>query len=161
MRVTIVGQEESPVVIQGLRATVHQRRSPLPGTVVGYNSLGDGPVPETIYVDLDAHPPSYAYVDADTNEHRSFTFEVRKSQLLLLNLVALTKACDCEWTAEVLYTFQGKARTATIAERKKPFRTSAVSNAQHCYWNGDTSVCTPPAPPGEGERRANPRCCSA
>jgi hypothetical protein len=62
---------------------------------------------------------------------------VAKDEPVLFNVVGYTEACDCQWTAEIPYTFEGKNRKLTIDDGGKPFRTSANTKAIRHYWDGN------------------------
>jgi hypothetical protein len=148
VRLNLRGREESPVFLQKFRATVHRRGPPLRGTNLSYDSIGGDIEPGTLVVDLDQDPPDAGLVDAELQLERDFSFDLQKAEGLAFNIIASTATCDCEWTAELVYSVDGKTRTVTIDDGGKPFHTSAATNARHCYWNGDTWVCRDPSPDG-------------
>ncbi|MCU7827386.1 hypothetical protein KSNIM_38315, partial [Kitasatospora sp. DSM 101779] len=77
-----------------------------------------------VTVDLDRDPPSVKGKRADDTpvNLNALQLSVDPRQSVTFEITALSKTCDCTWTAELSYVDQGQTRTLAVDDRGKPFR---------------------------------------
>jgi hypothetical protein len=148
VRVTVTGSSTEPVILHDLRINVTDRGPPLGGT---YVVLGGGDITPVrwLMVDLDASPPEITEsvdgrpiladlypkkYEEQPEDPVTFPYKVSATEPEVFYLVAETKRCYCEWTAELLWTTGESEGSTIIDDDGKPFRTTSTRNATAtCY----------------------------
>lgn len=135
VQVTIEGRDERPVILQGLEVDVVERRRPLKGVLL-QEPGGDLVDVRYVEVDLDSPRPKLGLGSGYLQGEGEWTFPLRVSstELEVLYIIARTKSYDCAWTARLLFTYRGEARSIEVNNRGKPFRTSSPDGATEAYY---------------------------
>ncbi|MFD4034322.1 helix-turn-helix domain-containing protein [Streptomyces sp. NPDC058637] len=131
VRLSVQGTSDTAVVLEALRVRVTGRAEPAPGNAYSMaQGCGGSLTPRTFAVDLDKDRPiarATAGNDAGTPIPAvSMPYRVSAEDPEVLLVTARTGACDCSWYLELDWSSQGRAGTARIDDRGRPFRTSAV-----------------------------------
>jgi hypothetical protein len=153
IRVTVTGSSDEPVVLHDLRINVLDRRPPIRGTHV---VLGGGDIAPVrwLVVDLDASPPEVTesvdgrpiLADLYPEEYEkrpkdpvTFPYKVSATQPEVFYIVAKTKRCYCEWTAELFWTTGETEGSTIIDDDGNPFLTTSTRNATATCYAGQFS----------------------
>jgi hypothetical protein len=123
LRIELRARTKEPVVIHGLTVNVVRKAPPTPGWFATTAECG-APLVRRANVDLDATPPTITYAmgkPGDPEQH-AMTLTVTDTDVEILDLWAVTRKADVEWTAELLYTGPDGPGRAKIDHGGKPFR---------------------------------------
>jgi hypothetical protein len=127
MRVTITGRDSGPVILQGLRVRVDERRPPLRGTLVSYFGLGAPQSVRYIDVDLSTDPPTWKFIGREGEPEEHFPLRVSASEAEVFDVQAWTVRGDVSWHLELEYTTpDGEQGVTRIDDGGEPFRTTAA-----------------------------------
>ncbi|GAA2937336.1 helix-turn-helix domain-containing protein [Kitasatospora cinereorecta] len=131
VKLSVQGTSDTAVVLEALRVRVTGRADPAPGNAYSMaQGCGGSLTPRTFAVDLDKDRPiarATAGNDAGTPIPAvSMPYRVSAEDPEVLLVTARTGSCDCSWYLELDWSSQGRAGTARIDDRGRPFRTSAV-----------------------------------
>ena len=137
--VTLQGLNGHTVVVSDISVDVFSRREPPDGTYPYTGGQCGGLIPYRFALDLDKTPVSVKAVADDG----SFGGEPRRpvelphaisgSEPEVWHLAAVTKDCDCEWTATLNWTSDGVEGHTQITNDGKPFRVAATTRAIRVY----------------------------
>ncbi len=136
IQVVIEGTTQFPVVLTGLTVDITRRALPPKGAFVV--PFGGGPLGVRYFaVNLDANPPAVTSVPAEFSNDPAIDFPYRVSQAEpeVLNIVAHTQKCDCEWRALLHWVYHGKSDVTMIDNGGRPFRTVSSSRSALYYAN--------------------------
>ncbi|OKI97823.1 DNA-binding protein [Streptomyces sp. CB02058] len=133
VKLSVQGTSGTAVVLEALRVRVTGRADPAPGNVYSMaQGCGGSLTPRTFAVNLDKDRPiarATAGNDAGTPIPAvSLPYRVSAEDPEVLLVTARTGSCDCSWYLELDWSSQGRADTARIDDRGRPFRTSAVED---------------------------------
>ena len=139
VRLTVIGDSDVTVGVQGLRVAVAKRTEPLEGGFVVCTVGGADLVVRHLAVDLDSFAEAVvSYVEAGGNPSVRFSFQLKRGEAEAFNIVARAGHHYCEWVAELYLLVDGKRMTVAIADDGKPFRTTAASHLSPLHWTGNT-----------------------
>lgn len=132
------GKANTAVAINGLEVRVVRRGRPVAGTYGWCPGGGAAASPRLIDVDLDAEPPRVRYGQPgdDFPFRRRLLFTLTGPETEVLQLVAHTRRCDCEWRAVIHMRVNGKRIEGVVEDQGKPFRTAASARSTHLQWDG-------------------------
>lgn len=136
--VTVQGRTESQVTLRDVR--IHVRRlGPAPVGTLLNGGCGDTGSYRWLSVDLDDPDPVITsqfdpdHIPADTPGDRrepiQFPYEVSSSDSENFLIEAHTRSCDCEWWAEISWSYRGRSGTVMINDHGRAFRTIADTRA--------------------------------
>jgi hypothetical protein len=146
IRVKISGADRTPVIVDNLRVKVVRRGPALAAPLFSYLGLGSGQGVRYFEVDLDRRAPVTRYVGGSgpgAKKHDPFPLRVTHSDVEVIDLLADTLRCDCEWVAKLDWESGTRAGELTIDDHGKPFHTAAPAEnaagdaADLRYWQGD------------------------
>ncbi|WP_405388989.1 MULTISPECIES: helix-turn-helix domain-containing protein [unclassified Streptomyces] len=131
VKLSVQGTSGTAVVLEALRVRVTGRAEPASGNAYSMaQGCGGSLTPRSFAVDLDKDRPiarATAGNDAGTPIPAvSMPYRVSAEDPEALLVTARTGSCDCSWYLELDWSSQGRAGTARIDDRGRPFRTSAV-----------------------------------
>jgi hypothetical protein len=126
MRVTVTGRESAPVILQGLRVRVDERRPPLRGSLISYLGLGAPQSVRYVEVDLAVDPPTWRFVGEGGEAEDHFPLRVSASETEVFDVQVLRVRGDVAWHLELEYTADGEQGVARIDAGGSPFRTTEV-----------------------------------
>jgi hypothetical protein len=138
VRMEISGTSSTPVILNNIRVSVVRRRPPLDAWLITYPSLGSAQGVRYFDVDLDRRPPSPEYV----GERTPLPLRVTDTDVEVIDLLAGTLRCDCEWEIKLDWVSGSSQGTMTIDDHGQPFRTSGVRDtpsgepSREIVWNG-------------------------
>jgi hypothetical protein len=135
MRVTLTGRDSGPVILQGLRVGIDERRPPLRGTLLSYFGLGAPQSVRYVEVDLSTDPPSWRFIGNEGEPEEHFPLRVSASEAEVFDVQAVRARGDVSWHLELEYTTaDGEQGVARIDDGGEPFRTTEVrTRAQNAY----------------------------
>jgi hypothetical protein len=133
MRVTITGKESAPVILQGLRVKVAERRPPLRGALLSYLGLGAAQSVRYVKVDLSVDPPSWEFIGPAGEPEEHFPLRVSASETEVFDVQAAPVRGEVSWFLELEYTADGEQGVVRIDDEGKPFRTTDTSRAGDGY----------------------------
>ena len=134
MRVTITGEGSAPIILQGLRVRVDERRPPLRGTLLGYFGVGAPQSVRYIEVDLSGDPPTWRFIGEEGQPEDRFPLRVSASETEVFDVQAVKARGDVSWHLELEYTADGEQGVVRIDDAGSPFRTTeADAGAQEAY----------------------------
>ena len=108
LRVSLVGATDLTVVVDGLRARVHDASEPT-GQVAVCAAGGADITSRHFQIRLDHYdPPSTAFVDQDGRYIPMPAFKLAKGEVEMLHVVAYAEYARVEWTGELLAVVNGK-----------------------------------------------------
>jgi hypothetical protein len=134
MRVTVTGEGSTPVILQGLRVRVDERRPPLRGSLLSYFGLGAPQSVRYIEVDLSVDPPTWRFIGEEGRPEDHFPLRVSASETEVFDVQVLRVRGDVSWHLELEYTADGEQGVMRVDDRGSPFRTTeADPSAQEAY----------------------------
>jgi hypothetical protein len=137
IRIVVRGRSSTPVVLQALQVDVVARMPPSGRTLVQFRPpLGEIPV-RHINVDLDKSPPTVRFDDGG-----GFPLWVSSGEAEVLDVLATTSTCDCQWTATLHFTAEGESSSITIDDEGEPFETTVPEKGHETAYCVELDVCT-------------------
>jgi hypothetical protein len=133
MRVTIAGEEAAPVILQGLRVRVAERRPPLPGSLISYFGVGAPQSVRYVQVDLSTDPPGWEFIGQEGRPEEHFPLRVSASETEVFDVQAGQARGDVSWYLELEYTADGEPGVVRIDDDGKPFRTTEIASVAEGY----------------------------
>jgi hypothetical protein len=133
-RVTITGADSTPVILQGLRVRVDERRPPLRGSHLGYFGVGAPQSVRYVEVDLSADPPSWRFIGQEGEPEEHFPLRVSASETEVFDVQAVKARGDVSWHLELEYTADGEQDVLRIDDHGQPFRTTEVDSAVQDFY---------------------------
>jgi hypothetical protein len=134
--VTLQGLNGHTVIVNSISVDVVSRAEPPRGTYPYTGGQCGGLVPYRFALDLDKNPVSVSAVADDGavepgTERRpvDLPHAISGSEPEVWHLAAVTKECDCEWTATLNWTSDGVEGHTPITNNGKPFRVAATTHA--------------------------------
>jgi hypothetical protein len=146
IRMKISGAGRTPVIVDNLRIKVIRRAPALVAPLFSYLGLGSGQGVRYFEVDLDRPVPLARYVggsDARPAKQDPLPLRVTRSDVEVIDLLANTSRCDCEWVAQLDWESGARTGELTVDDHGRPFRTAApAANADgqavdYRYWQDD------------------------
>jgi hypothetical protein len=132
--VTIQARPGQIAYITGIHFNVLKRRPPIRGTLV-YMPCGGSVLGRFVDVDLDYKPPRIIGTSSDPNAlvgqiSNNFAplklpYEISNIGGLVLIVYAQVKKCDCIWSADILWSSDGRNGSTRIDNHGTPFETTA------------------------------------
>ena len=136
---TIQAKPGDVVYITGFQFNVSQRRPPIHGTVAGPTCAGPT-YGRFVAVHLDPNPPRIFATSSDPRaivgaepgalglkvKPLTLQYKVTNSDGLVLILEAQAKKFDCVWSADILWSSDGRNGSVTIGNNGKPFETTPL-----------------------------------
>lgn len=133
-RVTITGAESTPVILQGLRVRVDERRPPLRGSHLGYFGVGAPQSVRYVEVDLSADPPTWRFIGQEGEPEEHFPLRVSASETEVFDVQAVKARGDISWHLELEYTADGEQDILRIDDHGQPFRTTEIDSAVQDFY---------------------------
>ena len=133
-RVTITGADSTPVILQGLRVRVDERRPPLRGSHLGYFGVGAPQSVRYVEVDLSADPPTWRFIGQEGEPEEHFPLRVSASETEVFDVQAVKARGDVSWHLELEYTADGEQDVLRIDDHGQPFRTTEVDSAGQDFY---------------------------
>jgi hypothetical protein len=133
-RVTITGAQSTPVILQGLRVRVDERRPPLPGSHLGYFGVGAPQSVRYVEVDLSADPPTWRFIGQEGEPEEHFPLRVSASETEVFDVQAVKARGDVSWHLELEYTADGEQDVLRIDDHGQPFRTTETDSAGQDFY---------------------------
>ncbi|MGW4229818.1 helix-turn-helix domain-containing protein [Streptomyces sp. NPDC004980] len=148
VKLSVQGTSGTAVVLEALRVRVTGRADPAPGNAYSMaQGCGGSLTPRSFAVDLDKDRPiarATAGNDAGTPIPAvSMPYRVSAEDPEVLLVTARTGSCDCSWYLELDWSSQGRAGTARIDDRGRPFRTSAIEGLTPYEYDTSTRAWAP------------------
>jgi hypothetical protein len=143
MRVVVNGSDTGPVLLQGLRVRVDERRPPLRGSLVSYLGLGAPQSVRYIEVDLATDPPSWRFIGEGGEAVDHFPLRVSSSETEVFDVQVLRVRGDVSWHLELEYTADGEQGVTRIDDGGSPFRTTEVDAAAQDFYAWENGRWTP------------------
>lgn len=146
IRVKVSGTSSTPVILDNLRVSIVRRSPALAAPLFSYLGLGSGQGVRYFEVDLDQRVPAARYVGGSgpgATKRDPFPLRVTRRDVEVVDLLANTIRCDCEWVAKLDWASGTREGELTIDDHGRPFRTvaplqSATGEARDLrYWQGD------------------------
>jgi hypothetical protein len=138
LRLTLIGDELTTVVMDALRVVITKHTDPLNGTYVVCTVGGADITTRHIAVDLDLFgEPTTRYVKDGGESTGRFVFQLTRGEAEIFNIEARAESSYCEWVAELFLLVDGKRRTISIDDDGKPFRTTAPSGLKAHHWTDE------------------------
>jgi hypothetical protein len=134
MRVVVNGRQTGPVLLQGLRVRVDQRRPPLRGSLVSYLGLGAPQSVRYVEVDLATDPPTWRFIGQEGTAVDHFPLRVSSSETEVFDVQVLRVRGDVSWHLELEYTADGEQGVTRIDDGGTPFRTTEVDAAAQDFY---------------------------
>jgi hypothetical protein len=134
---TIQAKPGTVVYITGIQFNVLQRKSPIRGTLAAPPCAGPE-IGRFVDVDLDHRPPQVIGTSSDPNalvapngpaEHLAplkLPYKVTNSDGLVLILYGQVAKYDCVWTADILWSSNGRTGSVRIDDNGRPFETTPM-----------------------------------
>lgn len=155
VRLVLTGNRSSPVLIQGIRARITNRMSPLDGTLVWWPPEGEGEV-VTVGLDLDSDQPMARNIrdgglDLGEPYFNSKNVSLAQGERFEFIVKAFTDTCYCEWELVVdAVADEGQVELAIRDSGGNPFRTTALSESYSMpyiadYTNGPSMLVRQPS----------------
>lgn len=160
LKISIEGLNDTPVLIESMRARVESRMEPISNTLV--SCLIEGEIGIIgIGFNLDEQPSLARALSGETGELGGPYFEgsnisVAEGEVLAMAVTAFAEQCFCEWRIEINAVVEGEQQTFILDDNGQPFLTTAgVTLPAHeiaCY--GEACIrcdgpvlCFPGEPP--------------
>jgi hypothetical protein len=138
LRLTLIGDESTTVVIDALRVAVTNKRDALDGAYIVCTVGGADITTRHIAVDLDLFgEPTTRYVRDGGESTGRFGFQLARGEVEIFNIEARAESSYCEWVAELFLLVDGKRQTISISDEGRPFRTTAPSGLEMLHWTDD------------------------
>jgi hypothetical protein len=143
IRIKISGADPTPVIVDNLRIKVIRRAPAMAAPLFSYLGLGSGQGVRYFEVDLDRRVPLARYVGgsgAGATKRDPLPLRVTRRDVEVIDLLANTLHCDCEWVAQLDWESGTRTGELTIDDHGRPFRTAApTANAagqptDYRYW---------------------------
>jgi hypothetical protein len=134
LRVTIRGRPTAPVRIDDVRVVVHERRPPIRGTFLACPVGGATAEVRGLQINLDRDPPSVKWVDPRGGTPVTPPYIVSPTEEETFDIEAVTRGCDCRWTAELDAFVAGRTTVVKVGDPDNPFRTSPSSKSRTVEW---------------------------
>lgn len=132
LRITLQGNVDSTVLVDGLRVNVLDRGAPSGHCFMC--AVGGADIqPRSVNVDLD-WSGVVTYSDSGGDPVGRFTFTLSKGEVETFHVRAEAKAVQCSWTADLLLIVNGERRTVHLDADGEPFRTSATEGLPAWTW---------------------------
>jgi hypothetical protein len=145
LRITLVGRWFDGVVVDDLTARFLKRSAPLDTSLFYGPSQGAGDT-EQLGFDLDSADLTAREATADGKlgaHYRSRRFiTLKQNEPVVINAIAVTQRCYCEWVIDVTVTDLKNSRSSqivTIDDNGKPFRSTALANKYQEEFNIDST----------------------
>lgn len=125
LRIELRSRTKEPVTIQGFEVHVVRRKPALAGWYAATAECGPAQVRQArIY--LDSNPPQVRFAaNGFSPEQSQLTLTVTDTDIELLDLSAITRTGDVEWTAEVRYSGPEGPGRMKIDQDGRPFRVTS------------------------------------
>lgn len=138
LRVSLVGSTDVTIVIDGLRAKIHET-SQVSGQVAQCAVGGPEGAPRHFQIRLDDFAsPIVTYVDEFGEYASTPALRVAKGEVELLHIVALAEDARVEWTGELLAVVNGKRQVIPLRpSHGRHFVTSATEGLNARCWMGE------------------------
>ncbi|SCK38330.1 hypothetical protein H181DRAFT_03240 [Streptomyces sp. WMMB 714] len=148
VRVNLTGQQADPVLIKGITAHVLKRHKPLSGTLTVGAGEGEGEVVKVGF-DLDAGDRISARKMTDSghlgNRYLDSKYiTLKQGEPIVIDFVAFTANCHCEWQIDVTTRSDGHDEVVTIDDGGRPFHSTGIahkyrSEFQYVFPSGEVS----------------------
>jgi hypothetical protein len=138
-RFSVVGKESEPVLLQGLRVKLVDRRPPLKGSLITFSGLGAPQSVRYIQVDLSKDPPTWDYIGPKGKPEEHFPLRVSSSEPEVFDVSGVSLRGDVTWYLQLDYTADGEQKSIRIDDHGKPFRTTesrAPGQNAYAWMNG-------------------------
>jgi hypothetical protein len=134
--VYLQGKPGTAVLITGLSVEFVSRAKPERGTHAYCPAGGAVASPRLVDIDLDTRPPDvrYAQPGDDFPARRRLPLTLTGAETEVIELVAHTRRCDCEWRARLQVVVDGERDEVVIDNNGEPFRTVASRRSAHHQW---------------------------
>jgi hypothetical protein len=134
--VLIQGRPQTAVVIDAVDVEVVRRRPAPQGTYAVCPAGGPQGSPRRLLINLDSDPPTVRYGERgdDIAARKRLLFTLAGPQTEILDLVANTARCDCEWKAEIHMVVDGHEHVEEVDDGGRPFHTVASRRAAPFVW---------------------------
>jgi hypothetical protein len=141
LRVVLRGRESSPVIVNGLTASIVSTQEPRSGWFNAWDGCGGVVDTRQVHIDLSRNPPSTTWYDKDGKEVGPLTLQVTSTDHEVIDIFAHTAREEVQWVLEVSYTSAGKDGLLRINDHGKPFVVTALENAVgYQYYDGLTGL---------------------
>ena len=152
VRFVFTGSRSDPVIIQRFSVRVIARRPPLRGILALGAEGGEGAPMEIRYLRADLDTGKLAWRTGEGKPAKPLALALSRGDQVIVDLIAETMKCDCDWVVDVTYTVDSEVGTLTVPARGH-FRTSALSRA--AVWN----IFDDPHPSCQDYRDLKPTLC--
>jgi hypothetical protein len=138
VRLTIIGDSETTVIIEALRIAVVRRTEPVDGALVVCPVGGADLTPRHIAVELDSFAEAVTtYYDAGGDPTGRFSFALARGEAEVFNIEAAAGRSYTEWVGELYLLVDRRRQIVHISDQGEPFRTTASSHLEPLTWTGD------------------------
>jgi hypothetical protein len=157
LRVVLIGEQSTPVLITGMRARILKRAKPLSGTIVHGPPQGEG-TDIQVGFDLDSDKPIARTFDENFELAGSYFgtkhVTVKKGEQIVFGVRAFSSTGFYEWEIVVDALVGGKDEQFVVREGTHPFRTTAFAESYQTVYELDFNIGRfVRLPPGSAPRR--------
>ncbi len=128
------GSNES-VELTGVSIRVLKRNPPPVASVISCSGRSHELGTRTVTVDLDPAEPVVRAVGL--NGRGPVNVTLTRGQSVVIDLIAQSSTCDCEWEAVLHLRVDGRDTEQIVRNGREPFRTTSSTNSTIYHWSGD------------------------
>jgi hypothetical protein len=128
VRLVFTGIRAESVIIQKLSVRVIARRVPVRGVFALDSTGGQGSPMEIRYLRANLDSGMLQWRTGEDKPTSPVALALDRGDQVIVDLIAATAKCDCDWVVDVTYTVGSESTTMTLPD-KGHFRTSALSRA--------------------------------
>ncbi|MEV6266725.1 hypothetical protein AB0L64_06150 [Kribbella sp. NPDC051936] len=132
IRLVFTGTRSDTVVIQKFALRVTERRPPVRGILTLDAQGGEATPMEPRYLRANLDTGNLAWRTGEDKPTSPAPLALDRGDQLIVDVIAATTKCDCDWVVDVTYTSGSETATMTMPPRGH-FRTSSLSRA--AVWN--------------------------